>query len=495
MKLHRLRQIDNVAVTLSDLAAGRVVTVGEARLTLRENVPFGHKLALTDIAAGQPVIKYGQPIGMASEDIPAGAHVHTHNLRSARASTLTAAAAPPSPFPTVPDLPPLSSSVSVSFPGFRRPDGLVGTRNHVLVLPSVVCANAAARRIAAAVPGVVVLPHPYGCSQLDAARIQAVLAGLGRHPNVAAVLIVGLGCETVQAAAVAADIAASGKPVESVSIQDEGGISATVARGAEIVRGMAEDAARQEREPCPLDGLIVGLECGGSDATSGLVSNPVIGQVADRVIAAGGTVLLSETTELMGAEHILAQRAVKPEVGRRIVEIVAAVERAALEAGVDLRGSQPTPGNMAGGVTTIEEKSLGCVYKAGGAPVQGVLDYGQRPPGRGLYVMDTPGQDAESITGMVAGDAQVILFSTGRGTPLGAPLAPTIKLTANPQTAVRMAEHVDLSVASVLEGQSTVEEEGERLWQLLLRVVGGQLTAAETWGEGELAITRAGPTV
>jgi len=495
MKLHCLHPSDTVAVALRALPAGAVATVGDARLTLREPIPFGHKVALRDIAIGQPVIKYGQPIGVASADIPAGAHVHTHNLRSARASTLTTAAAPPSPFPIVPAPSPLSLSEPVSFPGFRRPDGLVGTRNHVLVLPSVVCANAAARRIAATVPEAVVLPHPYGCSQLDAARVQAVLAGLGRHPNVAAVLVVGLGCETVQAEALAAEIAASGKPVEVLSIQNEGGISATVARGADVVRGMVEEAARQVREPCSLADLIVGLECGGSDATSGLVSNPVIGQVADRVVAAGGTVLLSETTELMGAEHILAWRAANPGVRQRIVEIVAAVEREALDAGVDLRGSQPTPGNMAGGVTTIEEKSLGCVYKAGSASVQGVLDYGQRPPGRGLYVMDTPGQDAESITGMVAAGAQVILFSTGRGTPLGAPLAPTIKITANPQTATRMAEHVDLSVASVLEGQSTVEEEGEKLWQLLLRVVGGQLTAAENWGDGELAITRAGPTV
>jgi len=498
MELYCLHPSDTVAVALRALPAGTVVPAGDGRLTLRESISFGHKVALQDIAMGQPVIKYGQPIGVASEDIPAGAHVHTHNLRSTRASTLTAATAPPSPFPTVPAPSPPSLSAPVSFPGFRRPDGLAGTRNHILVLPSVVCANAAARRIAAAVPGVTVLPHPYGCSQLDAARIRAVLAGLGRHPNVAAVLVVGLGCETVQATALAAEIAASGKPVEVLSIQNEGGISATVARGADIVRGMrgmVEEAARQGREPCSLADLIVGLECGGSDATSGLVSNPVIGQVADRVVAAGGTVLLSETTELMGAEHILAWRAANPEVARRIVEIVAAVEQEALDAGTDLRGSQPTPGNMAGGVTTIEEKSLGCVYKAGSAPVQGVLDYGQRPPGRGLYVMDTPGQDAESITGMVAGGAQVILFSTGRGTPLGAPLAPTIKLTANPQTATRMAEHVDLSVASVLEGQSTVEEEGEKLWQLLLKVVGGQLTAAEKWGDGELAISRAGPTV
>jgi len=494
MILHRLHQTDNVAVALRNLPAGASVTIGDARLTLRENVPFGHKLALTDIAAGQPVIKYGQPIGVATADIPAGAYVHTHNLCSARASTLTAVV-PPSPVPFVPSITPLSPAESVSFPGFRRPDGLAGTRNHVLVLPTVVCANTAARRIAAAVPGVTVLPHPYGCAQLDIARIQTVLTSLGAHPNVAAVLVVGLGCETVQARDLAAEIAASDKPVEVVSIQDEGGMPAAIARGTDIVRRMAEKAARQVREPCAFDQLIVGLECGGSDATSGLVSNPVIGQVADRVIAAGGTVLLSETTELMGAEHVLAQRAVNPEVGRRIVEIVAAVEQEALEAGVDLRGLQPTPGNMAGGVTTIEEKSLGCIYKAGSAVVQGVLDYGQRPPGRGLYVMDTPGQDAESITGMVAGGAQVILFSTGRGTPLGAPLAPTIKLTANPQTAVRMAEHVDLSAAAVLEGQSTVEEEGEKLWRLLWRVVGGQPTTAETWGDGELAITRAGPTV
>lgn len=495
MKLHRLHPSDTVAVALQDLRAGTEVTIGEAQLTLLEDIPFGHKIALQDTPIGHPVIKYGQPIGLAAEDIPKGAHVHTHNLRSARASTLSAATAPPSPFPTVPGMSPPSPVEPVSFRGFRRPDDRPGTRNHVLVLPSVVCANAAAQRIATAVPGTVALPHPYGCSQLDADRIQAVLTALGCHPNVAAVLVVGLGCETVQAAALADEIAASGKPVEVLSIQEAGGVSATIARGVDIVQRWTAETARQKREPCPLEGLIVGLECGGSDATSGLVSNPVMGQVADRVIAAGGTVILSETTELMGAEHIMAWRAVNSEVAQRLVEIVSAVEQEALEAGVDLRGLQPTPGNMAGGVTTIEEKSLGCVYKAGSSPVQGVLDYGQRPPGRGLYIMDTPGQDAESVTGMVAGGAQVILFSTGRGTPLGAPLTPTIKLTANPQTATRLAEHIDFSAVSVLEGQSTIEEEGQRLWQLLLQVISGQPTAAENWGHGELAITRAGPTV
>lgn len=495
MILHRLHPSDTVAVALSDLPAGAVVTVSDIQLALREAIPFGHKVALMNIAAGQAVIKYGQPIGVATEDIPAGAHVHIHNLRSARASARAPASTGPVSMPAASvSIPPLSIG-PVSFPGFRRADGLVGTRNHVLIMPAVVCANAAARRIAAAVPEAVVLPHPYGCSQLDVARIQTVLISLGKHPNVAAVLVVGLGCETIQARDLAAEIAASGKPVEVVSIQDEGGMAATIARGTEIGRGMAEDAARQIREPCSFDQLIVGLECGGSDATSGLVANPVIGQVADRVIASGGTVLLSETTELMGAEHILASRVVNSEVGWRILEIVSVVEQEALEAGVDLRGLQPTPGNMAGGVTTIEEKSLGCIYKAGSSPVQGVLDYGQRPPGRGLYIMDTPGQDAESVTGMVAGGAQVILFSTGRGTPLGAPLAPTIKLTANPQTATRLAEHIDFSAVSILEGQSTIEEEGQKLWQLLLQVISGQPTAAENWSYGELAITRAGPTV
>jgi len=371
----------------------------------------------------------------------------------------------------------------------------MGIRNHLLVLPSVFCANLVAQRIAEASPGAIALPHPYGCAQLDADRVADTLVGMGTHPNVGASIVVGLGCEVVQADELATRIAASGQTVKVLNIQHEGGTPKTIARGRELAQGLAAHLATQRRQPVPLGRLVLATECGGSDTTSGLAANPVIGAVADRVVAAGGTVILSETTELMGAEHILACRAGDARVGQRIVEIVAAVERETLRLGADLRGTQPTPGNMAGGLTTIEEKSLGCIYKAGVSPVQGVLAYAESPPGTGLYVMDTPGHDGESVTGMVAGGAQVVLFSTGRGTPLGAPGAPVIKTTANPRTAKSMADHIDFSAAGVITGKATVEEAGEALWTLLLRVLEGQETASEILGHREFAITRAGPSV
>ncbi len=495
-QLRRLHPSDNVAVALTDLHVGHALTRPDGTaLTLREPVPFGHKVALEDIPAGRAVLKYGAPIGTTVERIVAGSHVHTHNLVSHRArpgADLLDAASPSEP--GTPWAPPDLDGLPSAFRGYRRDDGRVGVRNHVLVLPSVFCANVAAERIAANVDGALTLRHPYGCSQLDIDRVRDVLIGLGRHPNVAAVLVVGLGCESVQADQLASAIAETGKPAEWLRIQDRG-TSATVARGTEVGLHMVADAARIERRPCPVGDLVVATECGGSDATSGLVSNPILGWVADRVISAGGTVLLSETTELIGAERVLARRAVAPRVARELIETVAAVERAVLERGVDLRGAQPTPGNMAGGLTTIEDKSLGCVAKAGTAPLRGVLAYGQRPPSTGLYVMDTPGHDAESVTGMVAGGAHMVLFSTGRGTPLGAPLAPVIKVTANPRTAERMAEHIDLSLVASLTGRADPEAVGRELWRLMLDVAGGKPTAAEVLGCCELAITRAGPSV
>lgn len=497
VRLHRLHPSDSVAVALTDLPVGDTLVLPDgAAVTLREPIPFGHKVAVAPIPAGQAVLKYGAPIGTATVDIPAGAHVHAHNLVSDRAragggSVQVDVSSQGQVTWSSPDL----GDLPTVFQGYRRADGRMGVRNHVLILPSVFCANVAAERIAMAVPGALALPHPYGCAQLDADRVRDVLTGLGRHPNVAAVLVVGLGCEAVQAEELAAAIAETGKPVMALRIQDEGGTLITIARGTRLAKHMVADAAGMRREPCPVSELIIATECGGSDATSGLVSNPVLGWVADRMIGAGGTVLLSETTELMGAEHVLIQRAVTPQVGQRLVKIVAAVERTVLERGVDLRGTQPTPGNMAGGLTTIEDKSLGCVAKAGTAPLQGVLDYAQRPGARGLYVMDTSGHDAESVTGMVAGGAQVVLFSTGRGTPLGAPVSPVIKVTANPETAIRMADHIDVSLTSLLNGQSSIGMVGEELWRWLLDVASGRPTATELLGHHEMVIARAGPSV
>jgi len=496
-RLLQLHPRDNVAVALVDLAAGVMVSIGGGpSLTLRADVPFGHKVALSTIAPGEPVRKYGEAIGRATQPIAPGDHVHTHNLVSARAQPSNL---PPSlpvhPPSTQPFNLPAFQPSDLTFPAYLRADGRAGARNHLLVLPSVFCANVAAQRIAEAVPGAIALPHPYGCAQLDIARTADVLAGLGAHPNVGATVVVGLGCEMLQADDLAARIAAAGQTVEALSIQREGGTLKTITRGRELAHKLAAHLAAKQRQAAPLSKLVLATECGGSDATSGLGANPVIGAVADRVVAAGGTVLLSETTELMGAEHILARRAVSAAVGRQLVEIVAAVERETLALGADLRGSQPTPGNMAGGLTTIEEKSLGCIYKAGSSPLRGVLAYAGPPPGPGLFVMDAPGHDAESVVAMVAGGAQVVLFSTGRGTPLGAPVAPVIKLTANPRTAQSMADHIDFSAASVIGGETTVPAAGEALWAVLLHVLAGQQTANEILGHHELAITRAGPSV
>jgi len=492
-----LHSRDNVAVALSDLPAGATVALpGSPSLTLHDALPFGHKVALTAIPLGGSVVKYGETIGQATKPIVPGDHVHVHNLDSTRAQ-LDTPFQPLNPQPPTPQRPPAPHNPASSslISAYLRPDGRVGVRNHLLVLPSVFCAAVAAQRIAEAVPGAIVLPHPYGCAQFDIDRVADTLTGIGAHPNVGAVLVVGLGCEMLQAGDLAARLAERGQTAEALSIQQEGGTLKTVARGCELAQKLAAHLAAQRRRPLPLSQLVLATECGSSDATSGLAANPVIGEVADRVIAGGGTVILSETAELMGAEHILARRAVDARVGRRLVDIVADVEKEVLRQGVDLRGMQPAPGNIAGGLTTIEEKSLGCIHKAGTSPLQGVLAYAEPPPGAGLYVMDAPGHDSESVTAMVAGGAQAVIFSTGRGTPLGAPVSPTIKITANHRTAGHMADDIDFSAAGVILGEMSVQEAGEALWTLLLRVLEGQETAAEIMGHRELAITRTAPSV
>ncbi len=380
----------------------------------------------------------------------------------------------------------------ITFQGYFRSDGTVGVRNHVAVISSVGCANVAAERIAAAVPGSVAVVHNSGCDVPNPEPILATLAGTGRNPNVAAALVVGLGCELTPAAAVAERIARSGKPTEVLVIQEEGGVRNTVAHGVEIVSRLVSAAASQARREAPLSKLVLATECGASDATSGLVANPVLGVVSERVISEGGAVVLSETTELIGAEHLLAARAVSPEVGRRLLDVVASLERQAALSGHDIRTTQPSPGNVAGGLTTIEEKSLGCICKVGKSALQGVLSYAQPVPGAGLYFMDTPGQDIYSVTAMVAGGAQMVAFTTGLGTPIGSPIAPVIKITGNPRTALSMADHIDFSAGALIEGCASVTDLGQALLLLLLEVASGRLTAAEVLGQREFGIYEGG---
>jgi len=500
MNVHRLHPDDDVAVVLvpAGLPAGtRLVLPDGLPVVTRTPIPFGHKVALRAIGPGDPVRKYGEVIGQAIAPIAPGDHVHIHNLVSPGA----VASLPRCPLGSPSFSPPVPIPDS-TFPGYLRPVGPAGCRNYIAVLPASLCANEVARRIAEGLAGVrpgldvVALPHGHGCCQMgvDLATTRRTLAGLGRHPNVFATLVVGLGCETLAADELAADIAPA-RPVEVLVIQVAGGSRRAIERGRELLRPFLADAARLQRVPCPAADLILATECGGSDATSGLAANPLVGCLADAIVAVGGTVLLSEAAELLGAEHILARRAVSPAVGARIWGITAAAQAVAEGLGVDLRGAQPTPGNMAGGITTIEEKSLGCVYKAGSAPIQGVLDYAEPPPGRGLYIMDTPGHDAESVTGMVAGGAQIVVFTTGRGTPLGFPLAPVLKLTANAGTWAAQRDDLDLDASGLIDGTVQMEELARALLERLWAVLAGQPTAAEILGPGEIAIHRLARTV
>lgn len=383
------------------------------------------------------------------------------------------------------------------FAGVPRSVGRPGARDHLLVLPTCVCSAHTALAIAAAVPGATSFYHQHGCAQLEFDRLQTLrtLVGTATNPNVGATLVVGLGCENVTSAEVAGAIADSGRPVLALDIQAQGGTERAIVRGIASCEQLQRQAGPCRREFFALSELVLGTECGGSDALSGLTANPVVGWVADQVVAAGGTVLLSETTELIGAEHLLAARAAPACVGELLMSTVARVEEQIKATGADLRGTQPAPGNMQGGLSSIEEKSLGCMHKGGSSPLREVVKYAAAPKERGLVFMDTPGHDVESVTGMVAGGAQAVLFTTGRGTPTGSPVAPVIKIATNEAIWSAMRPNLDFGAGAVATGCESIAEAGERLLRLLLRVLSGDLARAEALGHREFAIHRIGPTV
>ncbi len=382
------------------------------------------------------------------------------------------------------------------FLGYKRPDGKVGVRNHVVILPSVACANEVCNAIARKVKGTISIPHQHGCAQLafDAEQTARTLIGVGKNPNVAAVLVIGLGCEVVNSSMVASKIAESGKPVKNLVIQEVGGSPRTIREGVKIVKEMVANASRLRREKAKADSLILGVECGGSDACSGLSANPALGVTSDLLIDEGGTVILSETTESIGAEHILARRAINKKVRERILEIVKRTEMRALGLGLDIGKANPAPGNYEGGITTLEEKSLGCVMKGGTSKVMEVLEYAEAPTKKGLILMDTPGHDAESMTGLIAGGTQIIAFTTGRGNPLGSPIAPVIKISSNSYTYSKMRDNIDINAGEIISGNKTVHEIGEKIFREVFRVANGKLTKSEIWGHREFAINRIGPS-
>jgi altronate dehydratase large subunit len=385
------------------------------------------------------------------------------------------------------------------FEGYRRRDGRVGIRNRLLVVPTVICSAVVAERVAASLgDDAACLPHSAGCGQLgpDLRTTHETLAAYCGHPNVGAVLIVALGCEQVVAQHLAEAARRAGKAAAIVAMQNEGGTVKTIARATQIAAAMAAEMRSLPREACPLSSLVLSVKCGGSDYTSGLAANPVLGRVADRLVDAGGSVVLGEVAEIMGAEHLLAARAVRSETGARLLRVISQVESQAMALGLDIRGTQPSPGNIRGGLTTIEEKSLGATHKAGErTPLADVVPYAAPITRHGLTVMDTPGLDVESVTGMVGGGAQVVVFTTGLGTPTGNPIAPVIKTTANARTAQTMADNIDVDVSGVLDDLDTLDSAADRLFERLLAVCSGEPVAAERLGHREFAIHRLNPTI
>jgi altronate hydrolase len=478
---------DDVATLLEDAVTGDCA----AGVTLVEPVGRGHKLALHAIAAGQPVRKYGYPIGRATRAIAAGEHVHAHNVSTALAGAGSYRYAPVAPARSRAPLP-------ATFEGYRRGDGRVGTRNEIWVLPTVGCVARTAERIAARaaaalgdrVDGVHAFSHPHGCSQLgdDLAGTRSILASLACHPNAAGVLIVGLGCEENQVAALVGEIPAWRRPAVRILAAQASGDE--IADGVDLVMALA-DLADVPRTTVGLDRLVLGVKCGGSDGLSGLTANPLVGRVSDRVVEAGGRVVLTEIPEIFGAEQMLMDRAVDETVFGAVVDVVNGFKRYFLDHGETV-SDNPSPGNVAGGITTLEEKSLGAVQKAGRAPLSDVIGYGERLRRDGLTLLEAPGNDAVSCTALVAAGATAILFTTGRGTPLGFPV-PTIKIATNHALAERKPGWIDFDAGAVLDDGFDAAETA--LIDRVVAIASGEPTAAERNEEREIAIWKRGVTL
>lgn len=502
-----LNPADSVAIVRQTIPAGTPLGDGQQQFTARQTIPGGHKLARRAISAGQPVLRYGQLIGFASCDIHPGDWVHTHNLEVG-------------PLPRREGVPPLhlglsdgesdtkeqrlggvETPASRTFMGFRREDGRVGTRNYIAVIATVSCANQTARQIAGAftperlakfpnVDGVVAIVHATGCcappDSLSYRYLQRTLLHMANHPNVGGAIFVSLGCEGNQIQKDSVAYASYLDPIPSSSvltIQDLGGIRAAARAGVAAVEGLLPAVNASQRTPQPISELVVALQCGGSDGWSGVTANPLVGHVVDILVDSGGTAILAETPEIFGAEHLLTRRASEPTVGRRLIERIQWWQDQAAREGFSL-DNNPSPGNKAGGLTTIYEKSLGAVAKGGSRPLQAVYEYAERVTRRGLVFMDTPGYDPISVTGEVAGGGSLVLFTTGRGSVFGGGFAPCIKIASNATTYQRMEEDMDFNAGVLLEGVG-FEAASRSLLDLVVETASGNPSKSESTLERE----------
>lgn len=486
----RLDPFDNVVTALRALETG--AEVEDVRTLMM--IPRGHKIATRAIPAGEPVVKYAQVIGYAAEAIEAGAHVHTHNVEFRGTAHDYEFSTDLRPVTAVP------AEQRDSFMGYRRADGRVGTRNSIAILTSVNCSATAARKIAEAfgpeelaaypnVDGVTAFVHGTGCGMggdgegFDA--LQRIMWGYARHPNVAGVLMVGLGCEVNQIDWLLEAYGIEKGPMfQAMNIQDVAGLRRTIETGVEKVRAMLPIADQARREPCPVSELTVALQCGGSDAWSGITANPALGYACDLLVAQGGTGVLAETPEIYGAEHLLTRRAKDLKTGEKLVKLIEWWEdyTARNKGSMD---NNPSPGNKKGGLTTILEKSLGAAAKGGTSPLNGVYKYGEPIRERGFVFMDSPGYDPASVTGQIASGCNLVAFTTGRGSAAGFKPSPSIKIATNTEMYRKMTEDMDVDAGRIVSEGRTIEELGREIYDMLLRVASGEMSKSEMQGLGD----------
>ncbi len=483
---------DSVAVALVPLNTGKVLDVEGQQVTLISDVPAGHKFALKEIKAGEPVIKYGFPIGQAKCDVQTGEHVHVHNLKTLLSSELS--------YEHHPSVNQLEPKEPATFMGYPRANGKVGVRNELWILPTVGCVNDVARvleRMAQSLVGdgvenVYAFPHPYGCSQMtaDQDNTRQILADLATHPNAGGVLVLGLGCENSSADHIKAHM---GEYDESrvrflvcQQVEDE------IDESMKLLRELADNMRHEKRVPCPASKLVIGLKCGGSDGFSGITANPAIGGFSDLLIAQGGSTILTEVPEMFGAETILMDRCETSELFDKTVSLINDFKRYFEEHHQTIY-ENPSPGNKAGGISTLEDKALGCTQKSGFAPVKDVLKYGQKVEKSGLNLLSAPGNDLVAATALAASGSQIVLFSTGRGTPFASPV-PTIKIASNENLAKHKRNWIDFNAGRLLSGRE-LPDLAQDLMDYVLRVASGEQVCSEKNGYHDMAIFKTGVTL
>ena len=494
MDILQINKLDNVAVALKDLAKGDIVSVNDFTVTVQEDIPSGHKIALKNIAAGENIIKYSFPIGHADGAIAPGSHVHTHNLKTNLGSILSYEYNPVAPVA-------LPVSNKTTFMGYKRENGTVGTRNNLWIVPTVNCVTSTVRYLEkigreliknyANIDDCMGIVHPYGCSQIgtDYTMTQKILADIVNHPNAGAVLVVSLGCENnnlTELKKVLGDYNPDRvKFMVTQEVEDED------ITGRHLLEELAEFANRYKREQCPVSDLRIGLKCGGSDGFSGITANPLIGELSDLVIGSGGTTVLTEVPEMFGAETLLMNRAKNEETFHKTVDLINNF-KAYFKRYNQPISDNPSPGNKKGGITTLEDKSLGCVQKGGHAQVVDVLSYGDTVQTAGLQLLNGPGNDSVSTTALAASGCQIILFSTGRGTPWGT-IVPTVKIATNSRLAHYKAKWIDFNAGRLLDG-TAMEKLRDDLWETILEIASGRQTKAEQMNFNEIAVWKDGVT-